>query len=131
MIQSGKILDHVNEAHERLITCVKFLQGSSTTRFKNKYKSWSILLFTSSRDRRVKMWNLQYDENRPKSYIINLEQTIEGHVHSVWDVDCTLEYLVAGSADKTIRVWKNNSMCKDNHSMLGKIIQLVLPSNLF
>ena len=85
----------------------------------NKTKSWSILLFTSSRDRRVKMWKLEFEENRSKSYIICLEQTIEGHVHSVWDIDCTLDYLVAGSADKTIRVWKNR-ICQDESSMLGK-----------
>ena len=53
------------------------------------------------------MWRIEETEGASKNYIIDLEQTIEGHVHSVWAVDCSLEYLVAGSADKTIRVWKN------------------------
>ena len=53
------------------------------------------------------MWRIDESEDHSKTYSIDLEQTIEGHVHSVWAVDCSLEYLVAGSADKTIRVWKN------------------------
>ena len=53
------------------------------------------------------MWRMDTTEGHSKTYVIDLEQTIEGHVHSVWAVDCSLEYLVAGSADKTIRVWRN------------------------
>ena len=83
---------------------------------KKKGNLWSILLFTCSRDRRVKMWRLQKKEGAASQddYSITLEQTMQGHVHSVWVIDCTLDYLVAGSADKTIRVWKNNS-CKEEH----------------
>ena len=72
-----------------------------------KCKFWPVVLFTSSRDRKVKMWRIDTNEGHSKTYSIDLEQTIEGHVHSVWAVDCSLEYLVAGSADKTIRVWRN------------------------
>ena len=53
------------------------------------------------------MWSLNCDNNPTQTWNICLEQTIEGHVHSVWDLDCTADYLVAGSADKSIRVWKN------------------------
>ena len=102
-----------------MITCVKFLQNKTNPQTRTKHVNSSILLFTSSRDRRVKMWRLQYEYTPIKNFNITLEQTIEGHVHSVWDVDCTAEYLVAGSADKTIRVWRN-SICTEDHSTLGK-----------
>ena len=87
-----------------------------------KRKFWPVVLFTSSRDRKVKMWRIDTTDGHSKTYSIDLEQTIEGHVHSVWAVDCSLEYLVAGSADKTIRVWKN-IITPDN---LGKHFILVV-----
>ena len=86
---------------------------------KSEHGSRSIMLFTSSRDKLVKMWRLQWEQNPIKSCNITLEQTIEGHVHSVWDVDCTMHFLVAGSADKTIRVWRN-TMYQENDFSLGK-----------
>ena len=88
----------------------------------NKDKFWPVVLFTSSRDRKVKMWRMDTTEGHSKTYVIDLEQTIEGHVHSVWAVDCSLEYLVAGSADKTIRVWKNIITPDD----LGKLFILLM-----
>ena len=87
----------------------------------------SILLFSSSRDRTVKMWSLNCDIKSAKSWTMNLEQTIEGHVHSVWDIDCSSHYLVAGSADKSIRVWKN-SINIENEADLGKQIILCVNS---
>ena len=122
-IQTGKVLDYVADAHERLITCVKFLQKPTTSNTQTALPVWPIFLFTSSRDRRVKMWKFKCNESQTKSYDISLVQTIEGHVHSVWDVDCTLQYLVAGSADKTIRVWENN-MGLEVQSNIGKPILL-------
>ena len=115
-LESGRILDYVSEAHERLITCVKFLQSSNM----KKGSLSSVLLFTSSRDRRVKIWRIQNKACVLKAYSMTLEQTLQGHVHSVWVIDCTLNYLVAGSADKTIRVWKNNS-CDEEYSLQGDI----------
>ena len=111
----------MNDAHERLITSLKFLTGSNNLKNKNSHVPKSIILFSSSRDRTVKMWRLQCTNKPTKTAIISLEQTIEGHVHSVWDVDCTPYYLVAGSADKSIRVWKN-SIDEETESDIGKII---------
>ena len=104
-----------------MITSLKFLPSSNSTSKQNSHVLRSILLFSSSRDRTVKMWRIQYSTKPTKTVAINLEQTIEGHVHSVWDVDCTSHYLVAGSADKSIRVWKN-SIDEETESDIGKII---------
>ena len=73
------------------------------------------------------MWRIDTTEGHSKTHRIDLEQTIEGHVHSVWAVDCSLEYLVTGSADKTIRVWKN-TIKPDN---LGKYFILVSAKKYF
>ena len=91
-----------------------------------KCKFWPVVLFTSSRDRKVKMWRIDETKDHSKTYSIDLQQTIEGHVHSVWAVDCSLEYLVAGSADKTIRVWRN-IMTTNN---LGNQFILVVKINI-
>ena len=66
----------------------------------------------------MKMWKLQRSDDKYQGAMLTLEQTIGGHVHSVWDVDCTLKYLVAGSADKTIRVWVN-AYYGDKHPCTG------------
>ena len=117
--KTGKILAYVNDAHERLITSLKFLTNIGNLNSKNTRVPKSILLFSSSRDRTVKMWSLNCDNNPTQTWNICLEQTIEGHVHSVWDLDCTADYLVAGSADKSIRVWKNGLNGGDT-AYLGK-----------
>ena len=72
------------------------------------------------------MWRIDETKDHSKTYSIDLQQTIEGHVHSVWAVDCSLEYLVAGSADKTIRVWRN-IMTTNN---LGNQFILVVKINI-
>ena len=121
LFQTGKIVAYVNNAHERLITSLKFLTNSNNLNDKSTDVPKPILLFSSSRDRTVKMWSLNCDKTPTKNWSICLEQTIEGHVHSVWDIDCTPEYLVAGSADKSIRVWKN-SLNIDHNEDLGNNI---------
>ena len=75
-----------NDAHSRLITSVKIDQNC---------------VFSSSRDRSVKVWDLG---------TLNLLQTLVGHHgHSVWDVDIRNNFLVTASADKNLNVWKNDS----------------------
>ena len=114
----------MNDAHERLITSLKFLSNIGNLNNKNTCEPKQILLFSSSRDRAVKMWSLNCDKKSTKIWNISLEQTIEGHVHSVWDLDCTADYLVAGSADKSIRVWKNG-LNGGNSGYLGKLTYLI------
>ena len=78
----------------------------------------------------MKIWNLIdviIGNNKNDTYRIwtmCLEQTIEGHVHSVWDLDCTADYLVTGSADKSIRVWKNG-LNGGNTTCLSKLAYLI------
>ena len=73
------------EAHSRTLTSVRIYQG---------------YVFSSSRDRSVKIWDL-----------LSLEslQILSGtHKHSVWGIDVRNDQLITSSADKSLNVWRKD-----------------------
>jgi WD40 repeat protein len=98
-LDKGSLVSRMNDAHSRLITCVKIYEKN---------------IFSSSRDRSVKIWSFE------KNGEIELEQILAGnHQHSVWGIDVLNNILVTSSADKSIGVWNRRSFASDDHS--GKL----------
>ncbi len=85
-IEKGALLVNRSEAHDRLITSVKI------------YKKF---VFSSSRDKTVKVWDLLTME--PHQVLLG------HHAHSVWGIDVRNDFLVTSSADKSLNVWVNDS----------------------
>lgn len=79
---NGQLLSTQFNAHDRLITCVKINQAA---------------VFSSSRDRTVKIWDLLN---------LHLLQVLGNHLHSVWGIDVLDGVLVTSSTDKSLNVWK-------------------------
>ena len=93
----------VNDAHQRLITCVKFVKLSETEQG----------IISCSRDRTIKLWKVA--QNFPNSGSlpsagIYLEQSIGGaeggHTKSVWGLDVSSAHVATASADTKLKVWK-------------------------
>ena len=83
-LSNGSLVNMKNDAHRRLITCVKLRNSNA---------------FSSSRDRTVKVWNV------PE---LQLLQVLHGyHGHSVWAIEIRNEFLVTASSDKSMNVWTN------------------------
>ena len=74
-----------SEAHDRLITSVKIYQDS---------------IFSSSRDRSIKIWDL---------FSLSPIQVLVGnHGHSVWCIDVRQDFLISASADQSLGVWQKD-----------------------
>lgn len=93
-LSRGKLLHSVDEAHSRLITSIRVKDN---------------LAISSSRDKSIKVWRMFPHPNHAEpesSFQVDLLHTLTGHQHSVWTIDINENFLVSGSADRTIRVWR-------------------------
>ncbi len=86
-VSSAQQLSRVDEAHARLITCIR-LKGS--------------IMASSSRDHSVKVWQL----GPATDFSHQVIQTLSEHAHSVWAVDLNDSFLVSGGQDKKVRIWR-------------------------
>ena len=87
----GSKLNCQKEAHSRLITSVKIYEDQ---------------IFSSSRDRSIKVWDLL---SLSPIQTLTGPHTIFYHNHSVWSIDICENYLISASADQTLGVWKKEA----------------------
>ena len=62
----------------------------------------SIIILVSPRDRSVKVWDLLS--------LQPIQVLLGHHGHSVWGIDVRNDFLITASADKSLNIWKNDSL---------------------
>jgi WD40 repeat protein len=99
-------------------SCNNVLQGHTQDVKMVKWSPKEDILFSCGYDDVIKVW--QYEESQEDWTCIN---TLKNHTSTVWTIDITKlgDYLVTGSEDKSIILWKIDTGNYKNINMLYKV----------